>query len=203
MTLTTIKNDIQAFGKKKIEYMRGYIAMQDDFQDKLHKQLIGKVYAEETLLKYKKDAENYSNNTYQMLYQQLEKEKNIELANIKSKEESITADDVADLSLFSSIKPTAVEMKEYLEKYKNKPLAIRKLENIIENDADLSYIEIDIDQFKQQNLLEKLVIFFIRKINYFHDGLYINGDKIDLMQHEIIVESNIESLDEELRKYLT
>lgn len=203
MTLTTIKNDIQAFGKKKIEYMRGYIAMQDDFQDKLHKQLIGKVYAEETLLKYKKDAENYSNNTYQMLYQQLEKEKNIELANLKSKEESITADDVADLSLFSSIKPTAVEMKEYLEKYKNKPLAIRKLENIIENDADLSYIEIDIDQFKQQNLLEKLVIFFIRKINYFHDGLYINGDKIDLMQHEMIVESNIESLDEELRKYLT
>lgn len=202
MTLTTIKNDIQAFGKKKIEYMRGYIAMQDDFQDKLHKQLIGKVYAEETLLKYKKDAENYSHDTYQMLYQQLEKEKNIELANLKSKEEPITADDVADLSLFSSIKPTAVEMKEYLEKYKNKPLAIRKLENIIENDADLSYIEIDIDQFKQQNLLEKLIIFFTRKINYFHDGLYINGDKIDLMQHEMIVESNIESLDEELRKYL-
>ena len=202
MTLTTLKNDIQAFGKKKIEYMRGYIAMQDDFQDKLQKQLIGKVYAEETLLKYKKDAENYSHTTYQMLYQQLEKEKNIELANLKSKEESITADDVADLSLFSSIKPTAVEMKEYLEKYKNKPLAIRKLENIIENDANLSYIEIDIDQFKQQNLLEKLIIFFIRKINYFHDGLYINGDKIDLMQHEMIVESNIESLDEELRKYL-
>ena len=202
MTLTTLKNDIQAFGKKKIEYMRGYIAMQDDFQDKLQKQLIGKVYAEETLLKYKKDAENYSHKTYQMLYQQLEKEKNIELANLKSKEESITADDVADLSLFSSIKPTAVEMKEYLEKYKNKPLAIRKLENIIENDANLSYIEIHIDQFKQQNLLEKLVIFFIRKINYFHDGLYINGDKIDLMQHEMIVESNIESLDEELRKYL-
>ena len=202
MTLTTLKNDIQAFGKKKIEYMRGYIAMQDDFQDKLQKQLIGKVYAEETLLKYKKDAENYSHNTYQMLCQQLEKEKNIELANLKSKEESITADDVADLSLFSSIKPTAVEMKEYLEKYKNKPLAIRKLENIIENDANLSYIEIDIDQFKQQNLLEKLIIFFIRKINYFHDGLYINGDKIDLMQHEMIVESNIESLNEELRKYL-
>ena len=202
MTLKTIKNDIQAFGKKKLEYMRGYIAMQEDFQDKLHKQLIGKVYAEETLLKYKKDAENYSHNTAQMLYQQLEKEKNIELANIKSKEESITADDVADLTLFSSIKSTAVEMKEYLEKYKNKPLAIRKLEDIIRNDTTLAYIEIDIDQFKQQNLLEKLIIFFTRKINYFHDGLYINGDKIDLMQHEMIVESNIESLDEELRKYL-
>ena len=34
-------------GRKKLEYMRGYIAMQEDFQDKLHKQLIGKVYAEE------------------------------------------------------------------------------------------------------------------------------------------------------------
>ncbi len=119
MTLTTIKNDIQAFGKKKIEYMRGYIAMQDDFQDKLHKQLIGKVYAEETLLKYKKDAENYFSNTFQMLCQQLEKEKNIELENLKSKEESITADDVADLSLFSSIKPTAVEMKGFCCKVLN------------------------------------------------------------------------------------
>ncbi|HEM4250822.1 TPA: hypothetical protein U1X39_000614 [Streptococcus suis] len=37
MTLTTIKNDIKAFGKKKLEYMRGYIAMQEDFQDKLQK----------------------------------------------------------------------------------------------------------------------------------------------------------------------
>lgn len=40
--------------RKKLEYMRGYIAMQEDFQDKLQKQLIGKVYAEQELLKYKK-----------------------------------------------------------------------------------------------------------------------------------------------------
>lgn len=57
--------------------MRGYIAMQEDFQDKLQKQLIGKVYADQELLKYKKEGENYSQNTAQLLYQQLEKEKTL------------------------------------------------------------------------------------------------------------------------------
>ena len=114
MTLTTIKNDIKIFGKKKLEYMRGYIAMQEDFQDKLQKQLVGKVYAEQELLKFKKEAEDYSHNTAQVLYQQLEKEKNAELKSHKTKEESITADDAAELSLLSSIKLTAAEMQEYL-----------------------------------------------------------------------------------------
>ena len=77
MTLTTIKNDIKVFGKNKLEYMRGYVSMQEDFQEKLRKQLIGKVYAEQELLKYKKEAESYSHNTAQSLYQQLENEKNI------------------------------------------------------------------------------------------------------------------------------
>ena len=203
MTLTTIKNDIKAFGKKKLEYMRGYIAMQEDFQDKLQKQLIGKVYAEQELLKYKKEGENYSRNTAQLLYQQLEKEKNAELANHKSKEEPITADDAAELSLLSSIKLTVAEMREYLEKYKNKPLALRKLEDIMDNDTTLAYIEIDMEQFNQKQRLEKIVHFLDRKINYFHGGLLINGDKIDLVQHETIVEGSLEAMDAELQNYLS
>ena len=203
MTLTTIKNDIKAFGKKKLEYMRGYIAMQEDFQDKLQKQLIGKVYADQELLKYKKEGENYSQNTAQLLYQQLEKEKNAELASYKSKEEPITADDAAELSLLSSIKLTAAEMQEYLEKYKNKPLALRKLEDIMENDTTLAYIEIDMEKFNQQQRLEKLVHFLNRKIDYFHGGLLINGDKIDLVQHKMIVEGNLEAMDAELQSYLS
>lgn len=203
MTLTTIKNDIKVFGKKKLEYMRGYIAMQEDFQDKLQKQLIGKVYADQELLKYKKEGENYSKNTTQLLYQQLEKEKNAELTSYKSKEEPITADDAAELSLLSSIKLTAAEMQEYLEKYKNKPLALRKLEDIMENDTTLAYIEIDMEKFNQQQRLEKLVHFLNRKIDYFHGGLLINGDKIDLVQHEMIVEGNSEAMDAELQSYLS
>lgn len=202
MTLTTIKNDIKAFAKRKLEYMRGYITMQEDFHDKLQKQLVGKVYAEQELLKYKTEGENYSHNTAELLYQQLEKEKNSELANNKSKEESVTADDAAELSLLSSIKLTAAEMQEYLEKYKNKPLALRKLEDIMGNDTTLAYIEIDMEKFNQQQRLEKLVNYLGRKIDYFHGGLLINGDKIDLVQHEMIVEGNLEAMDAELQKYL-
>lgn len=164
--------------------------------------IIGKVYAEQELLKYKKEGENYSQNTAQLLYQQLEKEKNAELANHESKEEPITADDAAELSLLSSIKLTVAEMREYLEKYKNKPLALRKLEDIMDNDTTLAYIEIDMEQFSQQQRLEKLVHFLDRKIDYFHGGLLINGDKIDLVQHEMIVEGNSEAMDAELQNYL-
>lgn len=202
MTLTTIKNDIKAFGKKKLEYMRGYIAMQEDFQDKLQKQLIGKVYAEQELLKFKKDAEDYSHNTAQVLHQQLEKEKNAELESYKTKEEPITADDAAELSLLSSITLTVAEMQEYLEKYKNKPLALRKLEDIMQNDTTLAYIGIDMEQFNQKQRLEKLVHFLDRKIEYFHGGLLINGDKIGLVQHEMIVEGNLEAMDAEIQNYL-
>ncbi|WP_239466784.1 hypothetical protein [Streptococcus anginosus] len=202
MTLTTIKNDIKVFGKNKLEYMRGYVSMQEDFQEKLRKQLIGKVYAEQELLKYKKEAESYSHNTAQSLYQQLENEKNIEQSNQKSKEERITADDAAELGLLSSIKLTADEMLEYLEKYKNKPLAIRKLKDIMDNDTNLIYIGIDMEEFDKQQRLEKLVHFLNRKIDYFHGGLQINGDKIDLVQHEMIVEGVLETMDAELQQYL-
>ena len=93
-------------------------------------------------------------------------------------------------------------MQEYLEKYKNKPLAFRKLEEIMENDTTLAYIEIDMEQFSWQQRLEKLVHFLDRKIDYFYDGLLINGDKIDLVQHEMIVEGNLEAIDAELQRYL-
>ncbi|WP_434747989.1 hypothetical protein [Streptococcus dysgalactiae] len=129
------------------------------------------------------NASIYQKTYAQLLYQQLEKEKNAELASYKSKEESITADDAAELSLLSSIKLTAAEMQEYLEKYKNKPLALRKLEDIMENDTTLAYIKIDMEKFNQQQRLEKLVHFLNRKIDYFHGGLLINGDSLSKIRY--------------------
>ncbi|EGV08127.1 hypothetical protein ACVR1N_04900 [Streptococcus constellatus subsp. pharyngis] len=68
MTLTTLKDDIKAFGKKKIEFMSGYVAMQEDYQKKLAEGMIGQKWADQEVQNYKKEADTFSYNTSQSLY---------------------------------------------------------------------------------------------------------------------------------------
>ncbi|KXU02866.1 hypothetical protein ACVR0H_05305 [Streptococcus constellatus subsp. viborgensis] len=203
MTLTTLKNDIKAFGKKKIEFMSGYVAMQEDYQKKLAEGMIGQKWADQELQNYKKEADTFSYNTSQSLYKQLEVEKKNELARYEAAGQSVTADDVAELSLLSTMKLSSKEMLSYLEKYKNKPLAIKKLLEIIHNDTNLTFIEIDIDKYDNKQKLEALFHLLTKRIDYFGEGLKVNGDKVDLAIHKSIVENSLKSIDIEVQKYLT
>nr|DAE65988.1 MAG TPA: hypothetical protein [Caudoviricetes sp.] len=203
MTLTTLKNDIKAFGKKKIEFMSGYVAMQEDYQKKLAEGMIGQKWADQELQNYKKEADTFSYNTSQSLYKQLEVEKKNELARYEAAGQSVTADDVAELSLLSTMKLSSKEMLSYLEKYKNKPLAIKKLLEIIHNNTNLTFIEIDIDKYDNKQKLENLFHLLTKRIDYFGEGLKVNGDKVDLAIHKSIVENSLKSIDIEVQKYLT
>lgn len=203
MTLTTLKNDIKAFGKKKIEFMSGYVAMQEDYQKKLAEGMIGQKWADQELQNYKKEADTFSYNTSQSLYKQLEVEKKNELARYEAAGQSVTADDVAELSLLSTMKLSSNEMLSYLEKYKNKPLAIKKLLEIIHNDTNLTFIEIDIDKYDNKQKLEDLFHLLTKRIDYFGEGLIVNGDKADLAIHQSIVENSLKSIDVKVQKYLT
>lgn len=203
MTLTTLKNDIKAFGKKKIEFMSGYVVMQEDYQKKLAEGMIGQKWADQELQNYKKEADTFSYNTSQSLYKQLEVEKKNELARYEAAGQSVTADDVAELSLLSTMKLSSKEMLSYLEKYKNKPLAIKKLLEIIHNDTNLTFIEIDIDKYDNKQKLEALFHLLTKRIDYFGEGLKVNGDKVDLAIHKSIVENSLKSIDIEVQKYLT
>ena len=202
MTLTTLKNDIKAFGKKKIEFMSGYVAMQEDYQKKLAEGMIGQKWADQELQNYKKEADTFSYNTSQSLYKQLEVEKKNELARYEAAGQSVTADDVAELSLLSTMKLSSKEMLSYLEKYKNKPLAIKKLLEIIHNDTNLTFIEIDIDKYDNKQKLENLFHLLTKRIDYFGEGLKVNGDKVDLAIHKSIIENSLKSIDIEVQKYL-
>lgn len=202
MTLTTLKNDIKAFGKKKIEFMSGYVAMQEDYQKKLAEGMIGQKWADQELQNYKKEADTFSYNTSQSLYKQLEVEKKNELARYEAAGQSVTADDVAELSLLSTMKLSSKEMLSYLEKYKNKPLAIKKLLEIIHNDTNLTFIEIDIDKYDNKQKLENLFHLLTKRIDYFGEGLKVNGDKVDLAIHKSLIENSLKSIDIEVQKYL-
>ncbi|MBM7636224.1 hypothetical protein [Streptococcus saliviloxodontae] len=83
MTLTTIKNDIKAFGKKKHEYMTGYITKQDELNKQLQAGMIGEKYAKDQLVAYKQEGDTYSSTTYNRIHTDIEKQQEVELEALK------------------------------------------------------------------------------------------------------------------------
>lgn len=199
MTLTTIKNDIKAFGKKKHEYMTGYIAKEEELHRKTIDGIIGVPYAKQQLAAYKKEGDDFSTATYNKIYADIEKQREIELEALKKKELSVTIDDVAELTLLASMKMTRDELLVYFEKYKNKPLAIKKLWTIAEQYPEFA---IDIDLFKAEQELESLISFFKQQLSYCHSAMLINGDKIQAVTTEMVVNSDAPALDRRLDEYL-
>lgn len=199
MTLTTIKDDIKAFGKKKHEYMTGYIAKQEEFNKKLSEGMIGENYAKEQLAAYKLKGDTYSTNTYNKIHAEIEKQHELELAALKQTELSVTSDDVAELTLLASMPMTKDELLVYFEKYKNKPLAIKKLWSIAEKHPEIA---IDLDLFNAEQKLESLILFFKQQLSYYHYSLLINGDKIQAVTTEMVVNSDAPALDYRLDEYL-
>lgn len=199
MTLTTIKDDIKAFGKKKHEYMTGYIAKQEEFHKKLSEGMIGENYAKEQLAAYKLEGDTYSTNTYNKIYAEIEKQRELELATLKQAELSVTSDDVAELTLLASMPMTKDELLVYFEKYRNKPLAIKKLWSIAEKYPEIA---IDLDLFNAEQKLENLILFFKQQLSFCHYSLLINGDKIQAVTAEMVVNSDASALDYRLDEYL-
>lgn len=194
MTFTTIKDDIKAFGKKKHGYMTGYIAKQEKLHKQLQNGMIGKKYAKDQLEAYKLEGD-----TYNKIHAEIEKQHELELEALKEKELSVTADDVAELTLLASMKMTKDELLGYFEKYKNKPLAIKKLLSIAEPYPEIT---INLELFNAEQALESLILFFKRQLSYCHYSLLINGDKIQAVTTEMVVNSDAPELDRRLDEYL-
>lgn len=199
MTFTTIKDDIKAFGKKKHGYMTGYIAKQEELHKQLQNGMIGEKYAKDQLEAYKLEGDTYSRDTYNKIHAEIEKQHELELEALKEKELSVTADDVAELTLLASMKMTKDELLGYFEKYKNKPLAIKKLWSIAEQYPEIA---INLDLFNAEQALESLILFFKQQLSYCHYSLLINGDKIQAVTTEMVVNSDAPELDRRLDEYL-
>ncbi|HHV8249279.1 TPA: hypothetical protein ACUOCN_002268, partial [Streptococcus pneumoniae] len=123
----------------------------------------------------------------------------LELEALKEKELSVTADDVAELTLLASMKMTKDELLGYFEKYKNKPLAIKKLLSIAEPYPEIT---INLELFNAEQALESLILFFKWQLSYCHYSLLINGDKIQAVTTEMVVNSDAPELDRRLDEYL-
>lgn len=187
MTFTTIKSDLKAFANKKVEYMRSYIELQEKLKKQVAEGMKGSKQAQIVLADLKSEGEAYSQKTYDKITAEIEQEQTKQLEELKSEKNSVTADDVAELMLLESTKDISwEEFEQYLEKYKNKPLAIKKLVEIAESHTDLTFF--DYEKYNNKDRTEKLAEFFKKQAKTYHKDFLINGDKMLLVTAELSLE---------------
>lgn len=177
MTLQQIKTQIDSLGTRKQQQIEAYGTMKKDLFEKVRNQQMYQSEAELRLENFKKQAENFSNTEYSGILGKLETIEKTELEVIKSEYETVTADNVAELSLLGTMKVSEQELLGYLEKFKRNPLAIKKLHEIGEaNNITLpSYI------MKEDRLANLLQIFKQYAKNYHNTPIVdSNGSASDL-----------------------
>ena len=176
MTLQQIKAQIYNLGTYKQQKIEAYGKMKKELLEKVRDQVLYQSEAELRLENFKKEADQYSDTEFANILAKLENFEQTELEKIKSEYETVTADNVAELNLLSTMKVSEQELLSYLEKYKRNPLAIKKLHEIgAANIALPSYI------LKEDRLAELLKVFKQHAKSY-HDTPIIdsNGSASDL-----------------------
>ena len=177
MTLQQIKAQIYNLGTYKQQKIEAYGTMKKELWEKVRNQVLYQSEAELRLENFKKEAVQYSDTEFTNILAKLENFEQTELERIKSEYETVTADNVAELNLLSTMKVSEQELVGYLEKYKRNPLAVKKLHEIgaVNNIALPSYI------LKEDRLAELLKVFKQHAKSY-HDTPIVdsNGSASDL-----------------------
>lgn len=135
MTLTEIKTQIDNFGKRKQQQIEEYSNKQKELAEKVKNNEMYQTEANLRLEDIAKAAKNYSDTEYNSIISKIEAIEQTELEAIKAGYETVTADNLAELTLLGQTKVTEKELLSYLEKYKRNPLAIKKLHEIAFNNG--------------------------------------------------------------------
>lgn len=153
MTLTEIKTQIDNFGKRKQEQIEEYSNKQKELAEKVKNNEMYQTEANLRLEDIAKAAKNYSDTEYNSIISKIEAIEQTELDAIKAGYETVTADNLAELTLLGQTKVTEKELLSYLEKYKRNPLAIKKLHEIAFNNG-ISLPEYVLKEDRLSNLLQ-------------------------------------------------
>lgn len=153
MTLTEIKTQIENFGKRKQEQIEEYSNKQKELAEKVKNNEMYQTEANLRLEDIAKAAKNYSDTEYNSIISKIEAIEQTELDAIKAGYETVTADNLAELTLLGQTKVTEKELLSYLEKYKRNPLAIKKLHEIAFNNG-ISLPECVLKEDRLSNLLQ-------------------------------------------------
>lgn len=153
MTLTEIKTQIDNFGKRKQEQIEEYSNKQKELAEKVKNNEMYQTEANLRLEDIAKAAKDYSDTEYNSIISKIDAIEQTELEAIKAGYETVTADNLAELTLLGQTKVTEKELLNYLEKYKRNPLAIKKLHEIAFNNG-ISLPEYVLKEDRLSNLLQ-------------------------------------------------
>ena len=153
MTLTEIKTQIENFGKRKQEQIEEYSNKQKELAEKVKNNEMYQTEANLRLEDIAKAAKDYSDTEYNSIISKIDAIEQAELEAIKAGYETVTADNLAELTLLGQTKVTEKELLSYLEKYKRNPLAIKKLHEIAFNNG-ISLPEYVLKEDRLSNLLQ-------------------------------------------------
>lgn len=153
MTLNEIKTQIDNFGKRKQEQIEEYSNKQKELAEKVKNNEMYQTEANLRLEDIAKAAKDYSDTEYNSIISKIEAIEQTELEAIKAGYETVTADNLAELTLLGQTKVTEKELLSYLEKYKRNPLAIKKLHEIAFNNG-ISLPEYVLKEDRLSNLLQ-------------------------------------------------
>ncbi|WP_455463621.1 hypothetical protein [Streptococcus salivarius] len=153
MTLTEIKTQIDNFGKRKQEQIEEYSNKQKELAEKVKNNEMYQTEANLRLEDIAKAAKDYSDTEYNSIISKIDAIEQTELEAIKAGYETVTADNLAELTLLGQTKVTEKELLSYLEKYKRNPLAIKKLHEIAFNNG-ISLPEYVLKEDRLSNLLQ-------------------------------------------------
>lgn len=133
MTLQALKDRVINLGITKQAKIEAYIDLKAELYAKVRQQVIYQSEADLRLENFKKEAESYLTNEYNAIVSKLEEVKQVELAKVKAEVKGVTADDVAELTLLATMPLSEQDIKDYLVRYQEKPLAIRKIHELAYN----------------------------------------------------------------------
>ncbi|GGE34674.1 hypothetical protein [Streptococcus himalayensis] len=138
MTLQQIQAQIAKLGVYKQQQIEAYQSLKTDLYKKVREQTMYQSEADLRLSNFRKEAEAYSTTEYNSIKNKLSAFEQSEKEKIKAEYETVTADDVAELTLLGTMAVNEGEIKGYLERYKKNPLAVKKIHEIAtENKIEL------------------------------------------------------------------
>lgn len=122
--------EVQAFIKSSQEETQNVHNLAADLREKINTGMVGAVAAKEQLESYKQGVRNNLSAGAEYLKEAGQKAIAAELESLESGYKGVTADDVAELSLLSQMDIDRNDLDKYIDKYKDVPLALRRLKEI-------------------------------------------------------------------------
>lgn len=155
MSLEQLGKEVQAFVRESQELTSSFKNFENELNEKVSQGLRGAVEAKQEIDNKKSEIYGALQEKAKKLEGKKESIMEIELKTIEETSESITADTLAELQLLSQLNLSQDDMREYINKYKHTPLALRKLKEIAQGNKQFFSMlhEFPADRKEQLNVV--------------------------------------------------